>query len=69
MDDRLLYWLIREVRKIGKRKQADMAIAVRQGFGADQAQFREYIQDLVDSTSREDRVEDNWEMLRQVGGG
>ena len=69
MDDRLLGWLVKTAVKMNKQKQADMAVAVRVGFGADKSEFQEYIRELTDDTPREDRVAETWDILRQAGGG
>jgi hypothetical protein len=69
MDDRLLGWLVKSAVKMKKQQQADMAVAVRVGFGADKGEFQEYIRELTDDTPREERVMETWDMLRRVGGG
>lgn len=62
-------WFAQQARKIKKHTQAELAMAVRAGFGADKSQFQEYIRDLTDDTPREEKVADTWELLKRTGGG
>lgn len=65
----MLFWFARQASKMQKQKQAEMAVAVRMGFGAEKGQFQEYIHSLTDDMPREEKVKETWDMLKMIGGG
>ncbi len=47
----------------------EMMYSVRVGFNADKNDFTRITHDLTDETPRDERMREEWDFLKMVGGG
>ena len=69
MDLRVLGYWEKVADRARRERMKEMMYSVRVGFNADGNDFTRITHDLTDETPKEERVAEEWEFLKMVGGG